>query len=158
MAKEKAKAKAKAKAKPKPMRSSLWNPTTGKKKGDKALRPKPGLKLDKETIISLLLKLGGNISATADAIGCNRQAIHSWVERDPDVRQACHQARERKVDKLEETVWDRAVREKDTSLQIFLLKTIARKRGYEQNEAQNTAKDIATAAFDFIVNQAKDPE
>jgi hypothetical protein len=33
------------------------------------------------------------------------------------------------------------------------LKTQAKHRGYEQDEAKNSAKDIATAAFDFIISK-----
>ncbi len=58
-------------------------------------------------------------------------------------------------DELETCVFDRALEERDTTLQLFILKTQGRHRGWDQSEAQNTAKDIATAAFDFIINKSK---
>lgn len=138
-----------------PTRKGTINPKTGLKRGNIAMRPRPGIKLDKEVIITLLRENQGNMSRVADIIGCNRQTIQAWKDRDEDVREACIQARERQLDTLEESVWDRAMRERDTGLQAFLLKTVGRKRGYEQNQVPDTTKDIATAAFDFIVNQAK---
>jgi len=37
-----------------------------------------------------------------------------------------------------------------------LLKTQAKHRGYDQDEAKNAAKDIATAAFDFIIKKQQE--
>jgi hypothetical protein len=71
--------------------------------------------------------------------------------------QCLKDARERQLDTLEQSCFDRAIETNDTTLQLFLLKTQGKSRGYEQSEAQNTAKDIATAAFDFIVNKSKNP-
>ena len=52
-------------------------------------------------------------------------------------------------------MFDRAIESQDTTLQLFLLKTQGKSRGYDQDEAKNAAKDIATAAFDFIVSKSK---
>ena len=102
-------------------------------------------------------KHGGNLSRVADAIGSNRYVIRRRCDADPELKQALENARERQIDELEENVWDRAKNSNDTTLQLFLLKTQAKHRGYEQDEAKNAAKDIATAAFDFIVNKSKNP-
>lgn len=66
------------------------------------------------------------------------------------------QCRERQLDQLEQSCFDRAIETNDTTLQLFLLKTQGKTRGYDQNEAQNAAKDIATAAFDFILSKQGD--
>lgn len=66
-------------------------------------------------------------------------------------------SRERWIDDIEESVLSRAYDSNDTALQCFVLKTQGKHRGWEQSEAQNAAKDIATAAFDFIVNKSKNP-
>lgn len=128
----------------------------GNLKGHKAKCPKPGIALDKEVLLRLIKEEGGNLSRCADRIGTTRHAIRHRCENDPELGQALEDARERRIDDLERSCWDDAIENKDTALRCFLLKTQARHRGYDQSEAQNTAKDIATAAFDFIVNKSKE--
>ena len=50
-----------------------------------------------------------------------------------------------------------AIERQDATMRIFLLKTLGRHRGYEQDDNMNAAKDIAKAAFDFIINKSKNP-
>jgi len=127
-------------------------------KGAKARKPlQNGRALDKQTILTLLTETYGNIARTADSIGTTRQTIYDWIEKDPELRKARNSARERFKDALEETAWDRALEGKDTTLQIFMLKTQCRERGYDQEDASRVAKDIANEAFTFIVNQTKNP-
>lgn len=129
----------------------------GNKIGEKAKRPMKGTPLDKNQVMELLKRYHGNVSKTADSMGCARSSIQRLIDQDEEIANARHQARERFIDELEECTWNRAVEGNDTTLQLFLLKTQARSRGYEQSEAQHMAKDIATAAFDFIVNKSKNP-
>ena len=129
----------------------------GNKIGEKAKSPKPGVPLDKNQILTLIVQTHGNLSRVADALGTTRGTVRRRCDNDPELKQALEDARERIIDKLEESVWDRALDSKDTALQLFLLKTQARHRGYDQDEVKNAAKDIATAAFDFIVNKSKNP-
>lgn len=125
----------------------------GNKKGEKAKRPHPGIPLDKNTLLELIAKTQGNISKVADAIGSTRTSVRNRIEADRELKEALESARERIIDELEASVWDRAIESKDTTLQLFLLKTQAKHRGYDQDEAKNAAKDIATAAFDFIISK-----
>lgn len=124
---------------------------------DKAPAPRRGIPLDKSQILDLIPKLRGNISAIADHLGCSRKAVHKNCQDDPELAEALAQARERRVDKLEETVWDRAINGVDTGLQIFLLKTQAKSRGYAQESNADLAKDIAQEAFKFIIDRSKNP-
>lgn len=126
----------------------------GNKKGEIAKRPKPGCPLDKNVIADLITKCDGNLSLVADTIGSSRGAVRNVVDRHQDLQELLKQARERQLDDLERSCFARAIEEKDTTLQIFLLKTQGKSRGYDQDEAKNTAKDIATAAFDFIISKA----
>ena len=125
--------------------------------GEKAKRPHPGIPLNKNTLLELIHSTHGNLSRVADALGTTRTSVRQRIKKDPELAEALEEARERIIDTLEESVWDRANSSKDTTLQLFLLKTQARHRGYDQDEAKNTAKDIATAAFDFIINRSKNP-
>lgn len=129
----------------------------GNKLGEKAKCPKPGIPLDKNQLLELIAKTHGNLSRVADALGTTRGTVRRRCDNDPELKVALEDARERIIDELEESVWDRARESNDTTLQLFLLKTQAKHRGYEQDDAKNAAKDIATAAFDFIVNKSKNP-
>lgn len=123
--------------------------------GNKAKRPHPGIALNKDLIADLLVKHQGNLSRVADAIGSNRGSIRQVVDRHPELQDLLKHCRERIIDELETHVFDRALEERDTTLQLFILKTQARHRGWDQDEAKNAAKDIATAAFEFIVSKSK---
>ena len=128
----------------------------GNKIGEKAKQPRPGVPLDKNLLLEMIAKHSGNLSRVADAIGSNRYVVRRRIDSDEELKSALENARERQIDELEESVWDRAKNSNDTTLQLFLLKTQAKHRGYDQDEAKNAAKDIATAAFDFIINKNKE--
>ncbi len=129
----------------------------GNKIGEKAKRPMPGIPLNKETLLDLITKHRGNISRVADTLGTTRVAVRNRINQDTELKDALDEARDRWLDDIEESVLSRANESNDTALQCFVLKTQGKSRGWEQSEAQNTAKDIATAAFDFIVNKSKNP-
>jgi len=132
-------------------------PKQGTRPGDKARQPKPGIALTKtitpETAKQLLIQEHGNISRCADIIGTCRGTFRRYVDNNPELVEVLRQCRERQLDQLEQSCFDRAIETNDTTLQLFLLKTQGKSRGYDQSEAQNAAKDIATAAFDFIIKK-----
>lgn len=127
----------------------------GNKIGEKAKRPRPGMPFDKTVIMDLIVQYTGNLSRVAESIGSSRGAVRNFVDRNQDVKDLLIDQRERQLDELEASCFERAIDTNDTTLQLFLLKTQGKSRGYDQNEAQNAAKDIATAAFDFIVSKQK---
>lgn len=129
----------------------------GNARAAKAKRPRPGMPFDKKIVEKLILQEQGNVSRVADALGSSRGAVRNYIDRHPDLQDVVSQCRERQLDELEKSVFDRALDSNDTTLQLFILKTQGRKRGWDQDEAKNTAKDIATAAFDFILNKSKNP-
>lgn len=129
----------------------------GNIKGETAKQPRPGIPLNKQTILPLLSQEHGNLARVADILGTTRHTVRRHCDNDPELGQALKDARERQLDSLEQSCFDRAIETNDTTLQIFLLKTQGKSRGYDQDEAKNCAKDIATAAFDFIVNKSKNP-
>lgn len=130
----------------------------GNKLGEKSKRPKPGIPFDKKVIEELIIQYTGNLSRVADAIGSSRGAIRNFVDRHEEVKQLLKDQRERQIDQLEASVFERAIDSNDTTLQLFLLKTQAKHRGYDQDEAKNAAKDIATAAFDFIIKKSEEKQ
>jgi hypothetical protein len=130
-------------------------PKGSKIKGDKAKQPRPGIPLDKNTMLQLIAQEHGNLARVADIMGTTRGCIRRRCDADKDLQEALVDARERQLDVLEQSCFERAMDTNDTTLQLFLLKTQGRKRGYDQDEAKHTAKDIATAAFDFIISKDK---
>lgn len=128
----------------------------GKKKlGEPAKRPRAGIPLDKTKVIALLQSHLGNISKVADLLGCCRQVIQRMVEADPEVKAARDQARERFVDDLESKAWLDSIERADPAMRIFLLKTIGRQRGYDQDfkETNEVLKDVVS----FVMNKSKNP-
>ncbi len=125
----------------------------GNAKGEIAKHPRPGIPLDKQTMLTLIAKEHGNLSRVADIMGTTRYTIRDRCDKDPELLKCLKDARERQLDQLEQSCFDRAIETNDTTLQLFLLKTQGKSRGYDQDEAKNAAKDIATAAFDFIISK-----
>lgn len=136
---------------------SFPSPANGRALAAKAKRPRPGMPFNKNQVIELINRYAGNLSRAADALGTSRSALRNFVDNNEDVKQVLKDNRERLIEAVEESVFQRAAESNDTALQCFVLKTQGRDRGWDQSEAQNAAKDIATAAFDFIINKSKNP-
>ena len=124
--------------------------------GETARRPQPGVKIDPALIIKFLHQFNGNISRVADKIGCDRGTIHRHIERDENVKKAVQEARERINDELEDVAATQAL-SGNAYMTTFLLKTRCKTRGYGFDESNNNVKDMATAAFEFVVNKSKNP-
>jgi len=125
----------------------------GNKRGEVARCPRPGIPLDKNLMMELIAKEHGNLSRVADIMGTTRYTIRDRCDKDPELLKALKDARERQLDELEKSCFERAMETNDTTLQLFLLKTQGKSRGYDQSEAVHAAKDIATAAFDYILGK-----
>ncbi len=130
-------------------------PKGKERKGDKAKRPMPGIPLDKSTIAKLIIESKGNVAAVADAMGSTRTSIRQVIDRTPELQELLKDMRERQLDELEDAVFTRAIEAQDTGLQCFLLKTQGKSRGYDQDEARHAAKEVANAAFEFIISKTK---
>lgn len=131
-------------------------PKGAKRTADKAKRPHIGIHHDPEVIGQLIVKHNGNVSRVADAIGTDRGTINRIIKREPHLQEILSQARERLIDEVEASVFERAADSNDTQLQQFVLKTQARNRGWEPAAVTDKA-DIAVAALQFIMNQSKNP-
>lgn len=130
----------------------------GNKRGEIAKESHPGIPLHKDVIEALIIKHRGNVSRIADAIGSQRGVVKRFIDRHPDLLESLSNCRERLIDELEEHCFDRAMNTDDTTMKIFLLKTQGRNRGYEQDDTKNSAKEIASAAFDFIVTKQQEAQ
>lgn len=129
----------------------------GKARAEKAKSPRPGIPFDEKIVAELIVKETGNVSRVADRLGTSRSAIRNFIKSKTDLQSLLAEQRERQLDELEKSVFDRAIDECDTTLQLFLLKTQGRSRGYDQDDARKLAGDLASAAFEFVVNRSKNP-
>ncbi len=133
----------------------------GNKIGQIAKNPIPGIALEKqipiEKIEELIIKHKGNLSRVAEAVGSTRHCLRNVCDRNPSLKQALDDARERWIDNIEESVLSRAEDSNDTALQCFVLKTQAKHRGWEQDDNKNVARDLASEAFAFVLNKSKNP-
>lgn len=129
----------------------------GNKRGEVAKQPRPGIPLDKDVMLKLIAQEHGNLSRVADIMGTTRYTIRDRCDKDEELLRALKDARERQLDVLEQSCFERAIETKDTTLQLFLLKTQGKSRGYDQEEARSALKDTIGAALDFVINKSKNP-
>ena len=125
----------------------------GNKLAEKAKRPHPGIPLDQKVMAELIVSHRGNVTSVARAMGSCRGSISQVIDRNPELQKLLKQSRERWLDEIEESVFTRAAESNDTALQCFVLKTQGRARGWEQEDNKHAARDVASAAFDFILSK-----
>jgi len=123
--------------------------------GNKSRKPSNGVKMDAKLIIEAIRKCRGNISRAADKIGICRQTLHTRINQESEIKAVVDECRERFLDDLEDVFQNKAL-SGDTVSGLFLLKTIGKKRGYDQD--RDVIVESATrGVLDFIVNRSKNP-
>lgn len=130
-------------------------PKGDKQTGTKAKKPLNGVKISTDMIIEALIKSRGNISRAADKIGCCRHTLHSRINAEPAIKQVLDNCRERFLDDLEDVAQNKAL-SGDSVMTLFLLKTIGKKRGYDQDR-DVIVEGATRGILDFIVNKSKNP-
>lgn len=127
------------------------------KLADKARCPRPNipLALSRDKIIQGLYKSNGNLSRTADSIGCHRHSLKRYIETDPELQQVLADTRERTGDLLEDTAVNQALAGNGNMTQ-FLLRARYRDRGYTF-ERDNPVDNTIQAAIALITNRSKNP-
>ena len=120
-----------------------------------ALRPQCGVKISTEMIIESIKKTRGNISRAADKIGCDRHTLHLRINKEPAIKQVLDSCRERFLDDLEDVTQAKAL-SGDTTMSMFLLKCLGRKRGYEF-ERDQIAESTTKGVLEFVFNKSKNP-
>jgi len=130
-------------------------PKGDKRTGDKARRPSNGVKIDSKLIAEALVKTRGNIARAADKIGVSRSCLHSRINQETELKQIVDDNRERFLDDLEDVAQNKAL-SGDSVMTLFLLKTIGKKRGYDQDR-DVIVEGATRGILDFIVNKSKNP-
>lgn len=123
-------------------------------KGEVARKALPGVAVDPHVVMDLLKQYNGVIAHVADHIGCNRHTVAAIVERYPDVKQACVDARERLIDFVEETYIDKAIKG-DSINCAFILKTLGRKRGWVEDVKEQN--NVLQQVIGIVFNKSKSP-
>lgn len=124
-----------------------------------ALRPHAGVKFNPnpEDFIKTIKLYRGFVNKIADHYGINRTVCQNLINNNDEFKDTLNAERERWVDEVEQSVLTRAIESNDTGLQCFVLKTRGKNRGYDQSYDADNAKNIATAAFEFVTNKTKNP-
>ena len=130
-------------------------PKEENKIGNKSRKPLNGVKIDSQVIKDAIIKHKGNLSRAADYIGCCRHTLHLRVNAEPEIKQVLDTCRERFLDSLEDVFQNKAL-SGDTTAGLFLLKTIGKKRGYDQDRDIHV-ESATRAALDFVMNRSKSP-
>lgn len=74
-----------------------------------------------------------NVTEACKKIEIDRSTYYRWLENDPDFAQAAQDAREEKIDFIEDQLLER-IASGDTTAIIFALKTLAKHRGYVERQ------------------------
>ncbi len=129
--------------------------SVGEAVGTKARKPLPGVKISTADIISAIQKCRGNVSRAADMIGCCRETIERRKSIEPEIQQALQSCRERFLDNLEDVAQNKAL-SGDSNMTVFLLKQLARKRGYD-HDRDVIVESTTRGVLEFIQNRSKNP-
>jgi hypothetical protein len=130
-------------------------PKGNNRTGITAKKPQSGVKLSSELIKEAITKARGNLSRAADKLGVCRQTLYLRVNAEPEIKQVVDNCRERFLDETED-VFQNKVLSGDTVSLLFALKTLGRKRGYDQD--RDVMVESATrGALEFIFNRSKNP-
>lgn len=130
-------------------------PKGDKRTGIKAKKPLSGIKINADMIKEAIIKSNGNLSRAADRLGCCRQTLYTRVNQEPELKQVLDGCRERFLDDLEDVFQNKAL-SGDTVSGLFLLKTIGKKRGYDQDR-DVLVEGATRGVLDFIMNKSKNP-
>lgn len=86
-----------------------------------------------EQITNALEKKAGNITEAAKALKITRQSLHRRISEDETLKQVVIDAREALVD-LAESESRKQIKEGNTAIIIFTLKTLGKSRGYVERQ------------------------
>ncbi len=109
-----------------------------------------------EDIAKALWATKGLQYLAAEMLGCSPGLVCLRIKESPYLQAVVYDAREKRID-LAEKALSRLIEQDDTTAILFLLKTIGKKRGYEQ-EVQKVvdAKDYLDLAISQMKNQTKE--
>ena len=99
-------------------------------------------KENKELFLEVFKKTAGNVSQACKAIKINRKTFYDWCKKDKKFKDKIDEINESLIDNVE-TLAYKKIKEGDTTMLIFFLKTKAKHRGWtEKMEIAHTNANI----------------
>ena len=115
----------------------------------------PGVKLKNDEIIDALRKTNGNLTLTAQLLGCTREAIRLRVNKYPEIKKVVDESRDSVID-VAESALQRAVLNGEGWAIAFTLKTIGKRRGYVEKTEQEITGLMGVQFIDDVPNDDND--
>ena len=114
-----------------------------------------GFTADKKKMAIEMLEKTLNVGAVCKHLGLKRQHFYLAMEYDPMLKEAFEEVKERHLDQVESTMYDRAKLPNGTLAGIFLLKTQRFKQFGDRTIIQHETKPRIQNLFDRLKNEGK---
>lgn len=110
-------------------------------------------------ILELIEEHHGNVSLIATAVGCSRPTIYNRINNNPKLLVALDAARERRVDSVEDALFNNAIGG-NVAAQIFIMKAspAAKKRGWSDRTEITGADGGPIETRDETVRELSDDD
>lgn len=95
-----------------------------------------------------------NVTAACEAVEISRSIAYKWKTNDPDFAEKWKEVEESFYDKLETTMFAKALTEQDNTMLIWLSKTKMKHRGYVEKVEQ----DLNINPFEKLMQELPDDE
>lgn len=95
-----------------------------------------------------------NVTAACEAVEISRSIAYKWKSNDPDFAEKWKEVEESFYDKLETTMFAKALTEQDNTMLIWLSKTKMKHRGYVEKVEQ----DLNINPFEELMQELPDDE
>lgn len=95
-----------------------------------------------------------NVTAACEAVEISRSIAYKWKSNDPDFAEKWKEVEESFYDKLETTMFAKALTEHDNTMLIWLSKTKMKHRGYVEKVEQ----DLSINPFEKLMQELPDDE
>lgn len=95
-----------------------------------------------------------NVTAACEAVEISRSIAYKWKANDPDFAEKWKEVEESFYDKLETTMFAKALTEQDNTMLIWLSKTKMKHRGYVEKVEQ----DLSINPFEKLMQELPDDE
>lgn len=95
-----------------------------------------------------------NVTAACEAVEISRSIAYKWKSNDPDFAEKWKEVEESFYDKLEATMFAKALTEQDNTILIWLSKTKMKHRGYVEKVEQ----DLNINPFEKLMQELPDDE
>ena len=103
-----------------------------------------------EEVIEALTESHGLLRIACDKLGCSRMGLWKFIQRHPEITEHVSAEKENLLDLAEKTLYDKAIKEKDTTALIFLLKCLGKHRGYVDKHVLQHEKSSIDKFFEHL--------